>query len=452
MRIFFERFGKSILFAFTILLVLAFQSYWLWNNFQNHKRDILEQTEVKMQQTLMNELFFKKALKNDKSMDDDMKAKVAEKVSEIININNIKNFDGEISIVSSGNNLVYNNKTSNTAPKLDSMLYFAMKPYMQKTYSNPDFTVYFEDKKIKKTYPEKRVFKNENTTRPIHSLSKPTDTFRIHIENLSYIVFSKMYDEILFSLLYLMLFLGTVFLLFNNVKINRRLLKNKEIFTRNVTHELKIPISTIMIAAEGFEKYNIIEEPEAAKKYINTIKRAGNQLSFFVESILQHAKAENGHTKSSENPINLLDLLEDVKSILSEIILEKRATIVFQNISEDVSIKGDYDQMRQVFLNLFDNSIKYSVRQPEIIVNCQTMIDRIIIKIQDNGTGIPQKYVEEIFEPYFRATTGDIHDVKGFGLGLSFVRSVLKNQNGKIRVLESTSNGTIMELNFAAYV
>lgn len=451
MHHFFEKFGKFTLFAVTILLVLAFQSYWLWNNFQKHKREILDQTSLKMQEVLINEAVFTKTSDKNQSLDDNMKAEITKKVSEIINLNNIKNFDGKISIESTDQKIAYSNKNSGLTPELESMLYSAIQPYMDKNYGKPNFTVYLENKTTKKTFPAGRILKNENTTSVVNSILHPENRYRIHIENLPYIVFSRMYDEVLFSIIYLLLFLGTVILLFNNVNINKRLLKNKEIFTRNVTHELKIPITTIMIAAEGFEKYNIIEEPEAAKKYIKTIQRAGNQLSLFVESILQHAKVENGYTKTSENSINLLVLLKDVKSVLSEIITEKKANIFFLNIPETIFIKGDEEQMKQIFLNLFENSIKYSVREPEILVKYQAIGHRILVTIQDNGIGIPKKYMEDIFQPYFRATDGDLHDVKGFGLGLSFVRSALKNQNGKIHVKESSSNGTTMELNLAAY-
>ncbi|MNK19118.1 Alkaline phosphatase synthesis sensor protein PhoR [compost metagenome] len=451
MRFFFERFGKFILFTLTILIVMAFQSYWLWNNFQNYKTEILDQTKLKVQQILMNDLIFDRTYENNEIMDNDVKAKISEKLSEVMSIKDLATVNAEVFFYGPNDEILYSNNDK-TVAKVDSLIYYKLKPILQKTYNNPDITIYTENEKLKKTYPNGRTIKIENTTDPINDLSQNTETFRVHIENLSFIIISKMYDVIFFSIAYLMLFLGTIFLLLNNIKINRKLLKNKDIFTRNVTHELKIPISTIMIAAEGFEKYNIIDEPEAAKKYISTIKRAGSQLSFFVESILQHTKAANGNSEVANESINLLALLEEVKSILSAIIIEKEANIIFKDISDKTFIKGNYDQMRQVFINLFDNAIKYSERKPDIIVYGEKIIDRMIIKIHDNGIGISKKHTEEIFEPYFRVTNDDVYNVKGFGIGLSFVRSALKNQNGKIHVSQSDANGTIIELNLAAYV
>lgn len=107
--------------------------------------------------------------------------------------------------------------------------------------------------------------------------------------------------------------------------------------------------------------------------------------------------------------------------------------------------------MKQIFINLFENSIKYADQNPVIIVDGHQLNNRVIITIKDNGIGIPKKYTEEIFQPYFRVTYEDIHEMKGFGLGLSFVRSALKNQDGKIHVKKSDSEGTVMELNLAAY-
>ncbi|MDO5637524.1 MAG: HAMP domain-containing sensor histidine kinase [Myroides sp.] len=451
MRVFFGRFWKTFLFALTVLFVLLFQSYWLWNTFQNKKVEILERTKLEMQQVLINQLIINENLDNDQKMDDEIKFVIQEKLSKVLDIQKLIELQGEVEILDENDNILFSNEHKENKSNLDSFLYFEMKPYMLKTYGDDNITVYFESEKKIKPFPVDHSVNLKNTTAPVSSLGQPAGSYRIHIENLRLIVLSKMYDSILFSVLYLLLFLGTVSLLLHNVKINRRLLKNKEVFTRNVTHEFKIPISTIMIAAEGFEKYNIIEEPEAAKKYINTIKRATHQLSLFVESILQHSKAENGIGNSTEESINLSNLFKEVESDLTEIISNKKAIISFPNFSKNLCAKGNHNQMKQIFINLFENSIKYADQNPVIIVDGHQLNNRVIITIKDNGIGIPKKYTEEIFQPYFRVTHEDIHEMKGFGLGLSFVRSALKNQDGKIHVKKSDSEGTVMELNLAAY-
>ena len=228
-------------------------------------------------------------------------------------------------------------------------------------------------------------------------------------------------------------------------------MKNKEVFTRNMTHELKIPVSTIMIAAEGLEKYNITNEPEGAKKYAHIIQRAANKLSSLVEAILQNARADEATGKIDLNSVNLLSLLHEVQDSLSVITEDKQAEISLINIDEDMNINGNYEQLKQIFINLYDNSLKYSDKKPVINVSAVKKNNRIIITIQDNGIGIPRKYEKEIFDPYFRIMNNDLHDVKGFGLGLSFVKNSLKKQNGNIRLLHTATEGTTIELNIPSY-
>ncbi|HUH34602.1 MAG TPA: HAMP domain-containing sensor histidine kinase [Moheibacter sp.] len=449
------RYWKIFLVVFTIVFVVFFQSYWLLNAYENQKNEILTQISLEVQRVLTNELIIQNTSRVDEVFDDEIKSVIRDKLSDIINVHSLSELGGELMITvdgedDEGDKVVYSNKNHREVVQFDSLIYGEVQSYIQKTYKDAKFVVYFEYENELKTYPKNSVIQSANTTESIKSLSSPLYSVRVHVVNLPSVILEKMYDKILFSVLYIVLFLSTVFLLNYNVKINRRLLKNKEIFTRNVTHELKIPISTIMIAAEAFEKYDLVKEPKAAKKYIHTIKRASEQLSFFVDSILQHAKAENGGEKMEV--INLLELLEEVKTSLSQIIHEKKVSILFENIPKDLCIQGDFSAMKQVFLNLFDNSIKYSVESPKIIVKAERAKDRVVLKVIDNGIGIPKDHLEDVFSAYFRVANKDVYDVKGYGLGLSFVKSTLKNQNGHVRIVESSPLGTIIELNIAANV
>lgn len=436
----FTHFGK-LLFVLTILVVLAFQGYWIAMSFQNKKEEILERTRSEMTQLLVDNMLNDPPLKQKLSKNDDYRNNaigkkekiqvfIREKEKEVVN----KSFKQQ-------NNTFYKDE------KLDLFLYTSMKSTLKKMLNkDAEISLLYEGKKIKRTYPKNTETDNKNTTAPVNSLLGNNTTYRIHIENITSLVISEIKETIIFSVLYILLFLVTIFVLFKNLMFNQKLLKNKEIFTRNMTHELKIPISTILIAAEGLEKYDIAKEPESAKKYAGMIQRAGNQLSQLVESILQHARADYNSEKLLLTSINLVNLLEDVKENLSGIIQKREAEIIIINIDHTINIKGNYEQLRQVFSNLIDNSLKYSENKPKVLISAEKTGNTVIIRIQDNGTGIPEKYTEDVFTPYFRIVNDDTHDVKGFGLGLSFVRKSLMNQGASIKIIKQKIEGTTMEI------
>lgn len=436
----FTHFGK-LLFVLTILVVLAFQGYWIAVSFQNKKEEILERTRSEMTQLLVDNMLNDPPLKQKLSKNDDYRNNatgkkekiqvfIREKEKEVVN----KSFKQQ-------NNTFYKDE------KLDLFLYTSMKSTLKKLLNkDAEISLFYEGKKITRTYPKNIEIDNKNTTAPVNSLLGNNTTYRIHIENMTSLVISEIKETIIFSVLYILLFLVTIFVLFKNLMFNQKLLKNKEIFTRNMTHELKIPISTILIAAEGLEKYDIAKEPESAKKYAGMIQRAGNQLSQLVESILQHARADYNSEKLPLTSINLVNLLEDVKENLSGIIQKREAKIIIINIDHTINIKGNYEQLRQVFSNLIDNSLKYSENKPKVLISAEKTGNTVIIRIQDNGTGIPEKYIEDVFTPYFRIVNDDTHDVKGFGLGLSFVRKSLMNQGASIKIIKQKAEGTTMEI------
>ncbi|CAM3735722.1 sensor histidine kinase KdpD [Elizabethkingia bruuniana] len=441
---FFIRFGKPLLIL-TVVVVFIFQGYWLWNTFQSKKKELLDQTKVEMQQILLNKLMgelaknpeVKSALgKQDGSIKESYKT----------------NKNAEVIVLESSNLKTPEKIKKFNLPdlKTDSLLYSSIKKSMPVLFRYGDIIVYNKAKKVVSTYPAGQAVYTENTTEDISKLYGK-GTFSIHIENLFTTTIYSISWAILFSVFYMVLFIGTLFIIYRNLLLNQKLLRNKEVFTRNMTHELKIPVSTILIAAEGLEKYNITNEPEGAKKYVHIIQRAANKLSSLVEAILQNARADEATGKIDLNSVNLLSLLHEVQDNLSVIIEDKQAEIRLMNIGEDMSIKGNYEQLKQIFINLYDNSLKYSDKKPVISVLAVKKNNRIIITIQDNGIGIPRKYEKEIFAPYFRIMNNDLHDVKGFGLGLSFVKSSLIKQNGNIRLLHTTTEGTTIELNIPSY-
>mgnify|MGYP006165221567 CR=1 FL=1 len=440
MNKFFVSFGKP-LFVLTILVVLTFQGYWIEVNYKNKKEEILERTQSEATQILLMNLFKEPAIKQkiekaNKSKTKKVEVFVSEPKAEVV-----KQY-----LKVSNNGLLYEHE------KLDYFLYTSvrkrLKAFLKK---EAEIQVYFEGNDVKRTYPKGIVITDRNTTKTINSFQQENNKYRIHIVNMAGVVIYEIKEIIFFSIFYVFLFLITIFILFKSLIFNRNLLQNKEIFTRNMTHELKIPISTIMIATEALETYTLGEEPAAVKKYTAAIHRAVNQLSFLVDSILQHARSSDSKEKLVLSSVNLLALLQEVKEDLTHIVLKKQAEIVFEDVDENVQIKGSRIQLKQIFLNLLDNSLKYSERAPRIIISAGKINNIVTIKIQDNGIGIPEKYKEEIFAPYFKIMNDDTHNVKGFGLGLSFVRESLKKQGGSIRVLKQKTEGTSIEIKIPAH-
>ncbi|CAI8818260.1 sensor histidine kinase [Chryseobacterium sp. IT-36CA2] len=457
MKKLFAQYGKA-LFIMTSIVVVTFQGYWLWNNFKNKKKEYLDQTKFEMTQILVNRLVQSLPLSSKKK--DSIFGSEKRYYEEIRSINNTRIFTTTTQTVKAktktntkNDSLIFHKKEVDATykNKMDYILYTEIKSAIPEL-ANENITVYFhENKKLIRTYPIGRAVLKNDTTEPVALLDNKS-TYSIHIEHLSRIIIvHKMLWFIIFSVFYIILFLGTMLILFRNLALNQKLLINKEIFTRNMTHELKIPISTLLIAAEGLEKYNIVNEPEGARKYAKSIQKASTQLSFLVETILQNARADNSSEKVDLTEVNLLTLLEEVQEILSGIILKKEAKIIVKNVDNRIHIKGNYDQMKQVFLNLLDNSLKYSEKPPVIIISIKQLNNRLRIRIEDNGIGIPEKHFQEVFKAYFRIPNGDLHDVKGFGLGLSFVKNSLKKQNGNIHFVKPESEGTVVELNLPLY-
>nr|WP_315035345.1 HAMP domain-containing sensor histidine kinase [uncultured Chryseobacterium sp.] len=449
----------------TILVILVFQGYWVVNSFENKRKEFLEQTKFEMTQILFNNmvrrsdadakkidsLFGKDKIRFDLYPNLNSKSFVAQTVKKNETKSSKKPSQKKILKIEIKKDTLYKTSPFDMNSKtMDSILYNDIKTSIPEL-SNEKVVIYHENPTSRRTYPLNQPIKNKNTTGKV-TPSNDENTYRIHIDDLPrIIILHKMAGIILFSILYIILFIGTFFILYTTLLLNQKVLKNKEIFTRNMTHELKIPISTLLITAEGLEKHDIATEPEGARKYASIIQKATHQLSFLVDSILQNARAEEAKEDLQITGVNLLALLEEVKEILSSIIDSYQAHIIFQDIHPTMYVSGNIEQLRQVFLNLIDNSLKYSEKKPVVIISAKQIHKKTIILIKDNGIGIPHEYAEEVFEPYFRISNDDIHNVKGFGLGLSFVKKTLKNQGGSIKVLKTNDEGSLIEIKMLSY-
>lgn len=246
---------------------------------------------------------------------------------------------------------------------------------------------------------------------------------------------------------FLWLMVGAAFYyIWKNLRKQIQLNSLRDEFVSNITHELKTPITTAGVALESL---NMSPEMQSIhnRRYIDICQRELNRLSVLVERILNH-RIPQGHFE----PIDVKEVLVEVMERMKVQFEDKNAKVVFHEIGNGFIILGDKTHMSGVFYNLFDNALKYGGESPEIQVQLTREKATIRVDIQDNGIGISPGFHEKIFEKLYRVPQQDRHDVKGHGLGLSYVSEVVNQHQGKIALRSELGHGSVFSLMFPAWV
>jgi len=219
-------------------------------------------------------------------------------------------------------------------------------------------------------------------------------------------------------------------------------------FVNNMTHEFKTPVSTILVTSRLLNKNEVQSNPSSVSQYASLIQSEAMRLKSQVERVLQVAVWDEKKLRYKFEEVNLHICLEQSINGVEQIVKEKKGKIAKRFRSEKFFVKGDQLHLSNVFYNLLDNAVKYNEREPDIEVTTFNEGNEIKILIKDNGIGIDSRNLKHIFERFFRVHTGDVHDVKGFGLGLYYVKKVMHDHQGKISVTSSPGVGTEFLLSF----
>ena len=219
-------------------------------------------------------------------------------------------------------------------------------------------------------------------------------------------------------------------------------------FINNMTHEFKTPVSTIMIASEALLDREMIEDKSRVEKLANIIFEENQRLGSHIERVLNIARIEKYDFKLD---IRELDVNEMVTTVLDSMSLKLQKYNVKANLNLDAQnamIEADELHFSNVLYNLIDNAIKYSPDTPEITISTFNKNNELVIRVADKGIGMNRDQQAKIFEQFYRIPTGNVHDVKGFGLGLSYVNTIVKRLNGTISVRSEKEKGSEFELKF----
>ncbi|MDB9726021.1 HAMP domain-containing histidine kinase, partial [Salibacteraceae bacterium] len=210
----------------------------------------------------------------------------------------------------------------------------------------------------------------------------------------------------------------------------------------NMTHELKTPISTISLSTNVLLKPGIENQPERIRNYAEIIKKENERLQLQVEKVLQIASLDKDKVEMQFETCNLFELVSDSVSTFKTIIEENSGTITSNIANKNIEVKLDKIHIYNVLSNLIDNAIKYCDTNPEIEIAVYEKGNNIEIHVQDNGTGMKPSEVKYIFDKFYRVPTGNLHNVKGFGLGLYYAKVIMQAHNGSISVEKNEPIGS----------
>jgi two-component system phosphate regulon sensor histidine kinase PhoR len=217
----------------------------------------------------------------------------------------------------------------------------------------------------------------------------------------------------------------------------------KNDFINNMTHELKTPISTISLACEVLNDHSFEKSEEKKKSYVSIIRDENQRLAVLVENVLQTAILDRGEFKLKIQEIDVHDVIRQALGN-AQLMVEKREGQIITSLNAGQNIiRADRVHLVNIIYNLIDNAVKYSQERPVIKVNTSNHNHSICISVEDNGTGISRENLKKIFDRFYRVPAGNIHNVKGFGLGLSYVKAVAEKHGGTVDVESEVGKGSI---------
>jgi two-component system phosphate regulon sensor histidine kinase PhoR len=235
--------------------------------------------------------------------------------------------------------------------------------------------------------------------------------------------------------------------------INRqkRLAELKNDFINNLTHEFNTPLFSIGITSNLLLISDTIHQSDKLKNYVELIAKEKNRIQLQVDKILRLTAIESGGVIIENELIDVHDIIRDSVQSFETVIRERDGTIKFNAGAARHFVKGDKVHIMNVLNNLLENASKYTDKAPGIIVDTNNSDDELLISIADNGIGITKADIERVFNKYYRVKDGDRHDVKGFGIGLSYVSRIIKLHKGSVEVKSKLGKGSVFIIRLPYY-
>lgn len=329
-------------------------------------------------------------------------------------------------------------------PVLDSLMHGEMG--CMKIHRDYEYAVinFFTDRFIMGEYDEY----NEQLMTSRHRASlaplyKPGNYWLVaYFPNQKSMIFNQMILWVIFSALFLVIVIFTFAYTIQSFIRQKKLSEMKTDFVNNMTHEFKTPISTISLASEMLLNRNVYESPSKTKKYAHVILDENIRLQNQVERVLQIAILDKGEARLKPKEIDLHKLISRNITNFNLIVSKRRGKLNYRPEADNTNIIADKVHLTNIISNLMDNANKFSPEKPNITVSTKNVDHGIQVSVEDRGIGISKENQKQIFKKLYRVPTGNLHDTKGFGLGLYYVKTIIEAHGGHIELDSELGKGS----------
>lgn len=294
----------------------------------------------------------------------------------------------------------------------------------------------------------------EQKSDSLHILVREKDFFseneyQAFFSNYNIYLLKKIFPQISISFLLLTSILAAFYFIYKSLLEQEKLGKLKNDFISNMTHELKTPISTVGVAIEALQKFDALSSPEKTREYLGIAGSELNRLTILVDKVLKMSQFDSGKSPLGKVTVHdFKEILENVSTSMKLQLEKFNASLELDIEDGNFQVEGDKIHLANIIYNLLDNALKYGGDKPSVKVKLVNAVDHILLTVKDQGLGIAKEYQDKIFDQFFRVPKGNLHDIKGYGLGLSYVANVVNAHGGKISLKSEENQGAefIIEL------
>lgn len=278
----------------------------------------------------------------------------------------------------------------------------------------------------------------------------PNQRYSASLAGIQKILLLEIAPQVFFSIFLTLIIVFAFIVMYRNIRSQQKLMALKNDFIGNITHELKTPVATVSVALEALQNFDMSSDHKRSQEYLAMAQSELSRLSIMTDKILKTTVFEENGIEIENESVDLEEIISNAAMSLKLLLNKSGVILERERFGESFLISGSPVHLTNMISNLIENSIKYSAEKSSIKISLHKEAGRVILSVKDNGIGIAKEYQEKVFDKFFRVPTGNVHTIKGYGLGLSYVKNVVKAHKATIELRSEKNKGSEFIITFLA--